>query len=131
MSADAAMQAALVAALEGHAGLAASVNGVFVGRPARATPPWIEIGETIGGDWSSKTERGRELRVALIVRDEGEGPARLHGVMRDVEAAVEGMARDLDGWRVASLTFLRSRVLRAGDGSWTGVVEYRFRVMED
>lgn len=131
MSAEGAVEAALVAAAEGHAGLSATINGVFVGRPARATAPWIEIGETIGGDWSSKTERGRELRVALTVRDEGESAARLHGVMRDVEAAVEAMPRALDGWRVASLVFLRSRVGRDAAGAWVGVVEYRVRVMAD
>src|SRR3546814_4347860 len=57
--------------------------------------------------------------------------ARLHGLMREVEAAVEGMQTGLDGWRVVSLQFLRSRVVRDEKGPWAGLVQYRLRVMEE
>lgn len=125
-----AVQAALVVALGGHAGLAEAVSGIFDGPPARAAYPYVSIGEAVSTDWSSKTARGREIRIAVTIWDDGERPALLHGLMADAEDAIDGMARDLDGWRVASLAFLRARIVRDADGPWAGLVEYRVRVME-
>jgi hypothetical protein len=42
---------------------------------------------------------------------------------------VVGMARDLDGWRVASVTFVRAIVVRDPAGPWAGLIEHRVRVM--
>lgn len=125
MIAQAAVLEALTTALE-----PLSANGVFIGRPVRASAPYAVIGEMAVADWSTKSERGRELRVAVTIRDEGESPARLHALMGEAEAAIEAMPRDLAGWRVASLVFLRSRVLREAAGPWAGLIEYRVRIME-
>ena len=131
MSASEAVQAALVAALNGHAALATAVSGVFDGPPARAAYPYVAIGESLTADWSHKSGRGREHRLAITIWDDGESAARLHGLMAEAETAIETMARDLDGHRVVSLVFLRSRILRDADGPWAGLIEYRARTLED
>ena len=125
MSAEGAVQAALLAGLRGVPGL----NGVYEGPPVKATPPYAEIGETLSGDWGVKDRDGRELRLAVTVRDAGETSARVQALGDAVGAAIAGMPRDLDGWRVASLVFVRSRLLRPAPGRWGVVIEYRVRVL--
>lgn len=128
MTAAEAAKAALVAALKGHAPLADALNGVHAIPPVRATPPYAVVGEAAGSDWSTKTEAGRELRLAVTIHDEPERTGRLDRLAGEAEAAIEAMARDLPGWRVASLVFLRGRVLR-GEGPWAATIEYRARLL--
>ena len=126
-----AVQKAAVAAMKAHVPLASAVSGVFDGPPPGVCFPYVVMAESPCIDWSHKNGRGREIRLAVTVWDDGARSARLHGLMREIEAAVEGMAVVLDGWRVVSLRFLRSRVVRDADGPWAGLVEYRVRVLED
>jgi hypothetical protein len=128
--AAAAVQAALVAALAGHAPLAEVVGGVFDGPPAQADYPYVAIGAGATADWSHKTGRGREHRIAVTIWDDGESPARLHRLMAEAEHAVERIDPDLENHRIISLTFLRSRVIRDADGPWAGIVEYRARTLQ-
>jgi len=126
-----AVQAALVAALAGHSGLAAGVAGIFDGPPAQADFPYVAIGAGATADWSHKTARGREHRLAVTIWDNGESPARLHRLMAEAEDAIEAIDPALDGHRIVNLVFLRSRVIRDADGPWAGIVEYRARTLED
>ena len=128
MSAAEALKAALIAALDGHQPFAGTLNGVHAIAPVRATPPFAVVGEMTARDWSTKTEAGRELRFAVSVFEEPERAERLAALTGAAETAIEAMARDLDGWRLASLVFVRSRVVR-GQGPWAGVMEYRARVL--
>ena len=123
------VQEAVVAALQNSIPVMATATGVYDGPPPRAAFPYVSIGDGLTSDWSTKTAPGREIRLALTVWDDGEEPSRLHGLMNHVEDAVAGIERDLDGWRVASVVFLRSLVARRPDGAWAGLVEYRVRVM--
>ena len=125
MSAEAVVQAALLAALKGLAGL----NGVFEGPPVKAAPPYAEIGETLSGDWSVKDRDGRELRLAVTIRDAAETPARVQALAGAAGAAIEALPRDLGGWRIASLMFVRMRLLRPAPGRWSAVIEYRVRML--
>jgi hypothetical protein len=123
-----AVQAALVAALDAHPGLA---NGcaVYDGPEPRAVFPYISVTDSLVSDWSTKTAIGREMRVALTVWDDGEMPARLHDLMGHVEDAVAALPRDLAGWRISSCVFMRSFVARDPAGPWAGLVEYRVRIL--
>jgi hypothetical protein len=129
MSAEGAVHAALVAALRGAAEVGGVVNGVFEGPAVKASAPYaeVQVGQAI--DWGTKDRVGRELRPAVALYDAGETPARLHELIGAVCAAIEAMPRDLDGWRVASLAFSRSRTLRTKPGEWAATVEYRVRVL--
>lgn len=128
-SAMVAVQSAVADALRNSAPVMAAVSGIYDGPPPRAAFPYVALSDGSGSDWSTKTAPGREIRVALTVWDDGEEPARLYGLMHEVEAAVATMARDLDGWRVASLAFVRAIVVRDPAGPWAGLVEHRVRVM--
>lgn len=131
MSAAIAVQQALVAALNVDAGVSAIATGVFDGAPAEQPLPYVAVGDGQTSDWSTKTEAGREVRVVLAVVDDGEMPSRLHRLIAACEAAVESMARVTDGWRVASVTLVRSRVVRERAGRWVGWLEYRVRVLAE
>jgi hypothetical protein len=127
--AAAAVQAALVAALRGHAPLADVVSGVFLGPPVRAAYPYVAVGGAASGDWSHKTGSGREHRLVVSLWDDD--AARAIVLTGEVEAAIESMARVLDGHRIVSLSLARTRMLRErGDGPWAGVAEYRVRTLE-
>ena len=76
MSFEAELQAAALAALGGVPG----TNGVFLERPARATPPYFVLGELLSADWGVKGAAGREVRLLVRVHDEGEDWSRAVGV---------------------------------------------------
>lgn len=129
-AATAAVRAAIGAALRGDATLAGVLNGVFDGPAVRASEPYADIADVAASDWGTKDRRGRELRVAVRLRDAGETPARLGLLVDAAERAIEGLPRALDGWRIASCVFLRSRTAGEGPGRWLAVIEYRLRVLE-
>jgi hypothetical protein len=130
MSAHEVLADALVAALHAYAPLGVGLNGVFDAPPARAVRPYALVDEAVLTDWSAKDWTGREGRLSVVLFDEGERTARLRGLMDQVVEAVAGVPRALgEGWRVASLVFVRSRVVKDGERRWAGVVEFRVRVL--
>lgn len=129
MSAEGAVHAAIVAALRGSEAFAGMVNHVFEGPPVKASRPYAEVQPLIAINWSTKDAIGRELRPAVTIRDAGESPARLHALIGAACEAIEACPRDLGGWRVASLAFVRSRMLREAPGQWATTVEFRVRVL--
>ena len=129
-AAEGAVRAAFAAVLRDDATLAAVLNGVFDGPAVRATTPFAEVSDVLAGDWGTKDARGRELRVAVSIRDATETSARLMELVDAAERAIEALPRDVDGWRVASCAFLRSRTAGEGPGRWLAVIEYRVRVLE-
>ncbi|MBK8631381.1 MAG: DUF3168 domain-containing protein [Sphingomonadales bacterium] len=126
-----AVQAAIVAALNASSSLSAEISGVFDGPPPRARFPYVTISDGLVTDWSTKTEPGREVRVALTVWDDGDSPARLHRLMDETAQALTTLPAALDGWRLVSCIFLRSLVARSATGPWAGLVEHRVRMMAD
>lgn len=131
MSAEQVLGDALIAALRAAQGVGGAINGVFAGPAVQATPPFAEVQPMIAIDWSTKDWRGRELKPAVVIRDAAETAVRLHRVMEAAEAAIEGLPRALPGWRIASMTFVRSRALRERAGGWAALIEYRVRMRED
>lgn len=130
MSAQTVLGEALLAALKAHAGVARVVTAVFDAPPVRAARPYAEVAEALLTDWSTKDMAGREGRIAIVLRDAGERPVRLRELAGEVDAAVEGLPRDLgEGWRIASLVPVRSRIVREGEGLWAGTNEYRVRML--
>jgi hypothetical protein len=129
VSAQSAVRAGFVAALKVEPGLA-GMNGVFDGPAVRASEPFAEIADVQASDWSTKDTRGRELRVAVRVRDLAETSARISGLVEAVERAAAALPRVLGDWAVASCVFRRSRVAAEAPGRWTGVVEWRVRMLE-
>jgi hypothetical protein len=123
------LQAAAIAALEAHPALSSSLSGVYDGPGPRTAFPYVSFSNGLVSDWSTKTAVGREIRLALTVWDDGEEATRLHDLMGHVEDAMAALPRDLTGWRVASVVFLRTLVVRDSAGPWAGLVEYRMRML--
>jgi Protein of unknown function (DUF3168) len=124
-----AVQSAAVTALQTHPVLAQTLTGVFDGPPPRAAYPYISVADGLSSDWSTKTTKGREIRLAITIWDDGEEASRLHNLMGHAEEAIAAMARDLPGWRVASNVFVRSLIARDAAGPWAGLVEHRIRIL--
>lgn len=130
MSVQTQLSEALVAALRGEPEIAGAATAVFDAAPVRAARPYAMVEEVLLTDWSTKDLAGREGRIAVILRDAGERPVRLRGLSDAVDAAVEGLPRELPGgWRIASLVAVRSRIVREGDGLWSAMHEYRVRLL--
>jgi hypothetical protein len=46
-----------------------------------------------------------------------------------VDDALLAIPRDLSGWRIATVVFLRSMIVRDPAGPWAGLVEHRVRLL--
>ena len=125
-----ALQRALVATLRATA-FSPVPTGIYDGPPAAAICPFIAISDGSTTDWSTKDRRGREHRLSIAIWDDGESPARLHGLLAQAQDAIEALPRSLLGHEIASLVFLRARVVRDPDGPWVGRLDYRVRTLED
>jgi hypothetical protein len=125
MSARAALQAAVVAALKG-AGVVA-----FDAPPVRAALPHAVVEEAVLADWSTTTWEGREGRLSIRFLDAGERPVRVRAAIDTGEAAVAAMAAAIgEGWRVVQLRVVRSRLVRSGE-RWVGTSEFLVRMWRD
>ncbi len=83
-------------------------------------------------DWSTKDWRGREGRIVVAAYDGGERPVRLRALAARIEDAVEAVpAAPGDGWRVATLRFVRSRVARAPGDRWVATSEFVVRLYRE
>ena len=127
-SAGEVLQQAAVEALRTIDGL-----GVYDAAPVQAVVPYAVIEAGPETDWSHKSGLGRELRLAVTVRDAGERPVRLRQMVSAVEAAVGQLSNQLPGWQVVTLQYLKSRTLpaRARGEPWVAVIEYRARMLAD
>lgn len=108
-----------------------ALNGIHDASPARAREPFAVVEAGVAADWSTKDRRGRELRPAVSIVTAGDDPGVLRGLLADAGEAIEAMAPDLPGWRVASYVLVRSRHAREREGRWRGQIEFRVRMMED
>lgn len=123
-----ALQKAGMAALQAVEGL----SGVYPGPALQAASPHALVESGSEMDWSHKTAKGREVRLFVTLRDEGERPERLQALAASAEAALETLPPEVEGWRLASFRFLRSRIVseRKGSGpAWASVSEYRARML--
>jgi Protein of unknown function (DUF3168) len=127
MGAGDALAQVLIAALNGLAGL----NGAYDGPPLQAAFPYALVETGPETDWSHKSGAGRELRVAVTIRDKGERPARLRSLIGEAESAIGGLTGTLVGWRVVTLVFLRSVMLRDSGAAWAATIEYRARLLAE
>lgn len=101
---------------------------VFDAPPVRSSRPYVVVDTPVLTDWGTKDAAGREGRAIVQLFDGGEVPERLRGLAAVAEVAVLSAPSVLAGWRVVSLSFVRSRVLREGDG-WVGALEFRVRML--
>ncbi|MEA3008791.1 MAG: hypothetical protein QOJ91_483 [Sphingomonadales bacterium] len=126
--AGAALRAAAIEVLQ-----SLELGGVYPGPPLQAAFPHalVECGPET--DWGHKSGSGREVRLAVTLRDRGERPERAQAFAEVVEAAMAaGLA--VDGWRLVTLALVRSRTIaegRAGKTGWAVAIDYRARLLAE
>lgn len=122
-----ALQTAALARLATVPGL----SGIYPGPPLRAAVPYATVEAGAESDWSHKSGEGREVRLAVGLRDEGERPDRIRTLIDRVETALRALL-EVPGWQLVDLRFLRSRLEREGRGrepAWAALIEYRARLL--
>lgn len=122
MSAGGALQEAVAGALAGQADL----TGVYDGPPARAAFPYVVLDGGTEADWSHKSGGGREVLLAVTLWDEQ--PARMHGLVDGIEAAIGAIGAVAD-WQLVSIAFLRRRIVRDVAGPWAAAMDFRARLL--
>jgi hypothetical protein len=122
------LRAALIEWLRADPVLVGLLNSVAEEAPRRATPPWLGLVASASTDWSTKTSKGREVRVALEFHGRGDDPAAAAQVVQAIEARIEDLPSDYPGFHVASLTFLRARAEQRVANTRAVLLEYRFRL---
>lgn len=115
--------------LAGDTALIAQVNGVFHRMPARIAAPYVVLDDVLATDWSTKDRPGREARLAFTIRDGAEEADPAAAIAAALEARLAAIPRTGPGYRLVSLTPLRSRTLRI-DALWVVTLDYRARLLQ-
>lgn len=126
--AGAALRAAAIEALE-----ALDLGGVYPGPPLQAAFPHALVECGPEADWGHKSGRGRELRLAVTLRDSGERPERAQAFAEVAEAAMEA-GLEVEGWRLVTLALVRARTVAEGRGGrmgWAVALDYRARLLAE
>jgi len=125
-----AFRAALMAWLRADPILADMLNSIEEDGPVAASPPHLALVASAGTDWSTKTARGREIRLALELAGRGDDPAQTAVLAQRVEQRIATLAPQQAGYRIVVTQFLRSRVARRRRGLRAVLLEYRFTLIE-
>jgi hypothetical protein len=123
------LRTALLAWLAGDATLAAAINGFVEEAPARASLPFLAIAASASGDWSTKTETGREVRISLQLTARGDAPDTAADLVAAIEARLATLPRAQSAFRIVSQVFLRARVQQTAPERRSALLEYRFRLI--
>lgn len=124
-----ALRAALARWLAEDAVLAAELNGIAEEAPARTALPWLAIAASASADWSTKTARGREVRLALELHCRGDRADAAALLVGAIEARVESLPAEQCGFTVAAIQFLRARAEQRPANTRAILLEYRFRLI--
>jgi hypothetical protein len=125
------LRAALVAWLASDPALSGELNGVFEEAPSRTSLPWLAIATSASTDWSTKTEAGREVRIAVELHCRGDTPDAAASVVTAIEQRIASMPRQQTGFFVVTTQFLRARAEQRGESTRAILLEYRFRLLAD
>jgi hypothetical protein len=120
--------AALAAAVTAQLRQVAGLSGVFDGAPIQAGDAHAVVEMGPEADWGHKSGEGAELRFALLIQCGGEAPGRVRGLLEAARQAVAAIGA-IDGWQLVTLVPVRARTVREPGPRWTGVAEYRARML--
>ncbi len=119
-----ALQAAAMTALDS----VSELGSVHDGPPVQAVPPYAVVDAGSETDWGHKSGIGREVRLAVTIRDEGERPQRLQRLLIEAETALAGVP-SIPGWQLVTMRFVSSRVAKDRQRGWLGLIELRARLL--
>lgn len=123
------LRAALIGWLGSDASLCAMLNSITEEAPSRTALPWLAIATSASLDWSTKTETGYEIRIALELHLRGDRPADGDGLTSAIQARLAATPRDQGSYRIVTLQFLRSRAEQRANNTRAMLLEYRFRTI--
>lgn len=123
------LRTALVGWLAEDPVLAAELNGIAEEAPARTALPWLALAASASADWSTKTARGREVRLALELHCRGDRADTAALLIDRIETRVESLPPEQCGFAVASVQFLRARAEQRPSNTRAILLEYRFRLI--
>jgi hypothetical protein len=123
------LRAALLDWLRADPTLSAGLNAVTEEAPGRTSPPWLGLVASAGADWSVKDAPGREVRIALELHLRGDDPAPGAAISQALEDRIAALPPAQDGFSIASVVFLRSRVEQRPRNTRAALFEYRFRLL--
>lgn len=126
-----AFRAVVMAWLAADTALAAGLNAIVEEAPLRTALPWLALTASASTDWSTKSGRGREIRVALELNYRGYEQLAEAGLISAIEARMESLPADQSaaGFQIASLNFTKARAEQRGEALRVLVLEYRARVL--
>jgi hypothetical protein len=125
------LRAALLAWLADDPGLAARLNAIVEEAPLRASLPWLAIAASASLDWSTKTQAGREVRLALELHCRGDRPADAADLVAAIESRIAEFPPEHDTFRIVTVQFLRARAEQRGESRRAILLEYRFRLLAE
>ena len=93
------------------------------------TLPWLGLVASASVDWSTKTEIGRDIRIALELHCRGDRPGDAADLVSAIEQRIVDFPRTQAGFAVAGIHFLRARAQQRDPGTRAVLLEYRFRLL--
>lgn len=124
------LRAALLEWLRADPALANALNILAEEAPREAHPPWLGIAASASADWSTKTETGREVRLALELHLRGDDPRTGVELGQAIETRVFALPAAQAGFTIISTRFLRARAEARPQNTRAMLMEYRFRCLE-
>lgn len=110
--------------------LSGGLNDIAEEAPSRAALPWVGIAASASTDWSTKTRRGREVRIALELQTRGELADETAALVRQIEDRIDSLPRQHAALFLVNTTFLRARAEQRPRNTRAVLIEYRFRILE-
>ena len=109
--------------------LADHINLVAEEAPLEANPPWLGIAASASADWSVKTRKGREVRVALELHLRSDDAAVASALIQAIDERIDAFPRIQPDFEIASSVFLRARAEQRARNRRAVLIEHRFRLL--
>ena len=127
---ETAFRAAVIDWLRSDSELAGLINSIEEEAAVTSSSPSLALVTSASADWSSKTSRGREVRLALELVDRSDAPSETAVIVARIEQRLATLAPAQLGFRIVTTQFLRSRAERRPRSLRAVLLEYRFRILE-
>ncbi|MXP11022.1 tail completion protein gp17 [Pseudoblastomonas halimionae] len=126
---EAALRAALLDWLRTDPMLTARIGTFREEATGPITRPMLAIAASASRDWSTKTESGREVRIAIEHRSRGDAPDGDLEILAAIEARVLALPREHDTFTLVTSQFLRARNEKRSHNLRSSLLEFRFLVL--